>query len=270
MNNRLVRCKTCGAEIARTASRCPHCGAQQHVGALCACVLIALAAAFACIFVAVRGIGGESQQPQKAPVATSTVSVTAADTETYDDISSIFAQAFPNEQISVKKRDRYLLTVVTMENASTEKPASDWDSTLSSLCNATVESCNVLSENEKYTLKNMVGQIVNGNGDILATVYNGKVMYTAYRDKAELEEENRNSATITQHEFDMISIGMRYSDVVEIIGGEGALYTEIGSAGSAVGDYKSYVWYGEGSFPGWAVLTFKDYELYGKVAYGLS
>lgn len=37
---KLVRCKTCGAEIAKTARFCPNCGAQQHVGALSACAVI--------------------------------------------------------------------------------------------------------------------------------------------------------------------------------------------------------------------------------------
>ncbi len=31
---KLVKCKTCGAEIAKTAKRCPKCGAQQHIVAL--------------------------------------------------------------------------------------------------------------------------------------------------------------------------------------------------------------------------------------------
>lgn len=37
---RLVKCKTCGAEIARSANRCPNCGAQQHTGAYIACFVI--------------------------------------------------------------------------------------------------------------------------------------------------------------------------------------------------------------------------------------
>lgn len=42
--DKLVKCRTCGAEIAKTANRCPKCGAQQHIVALTACYLIALAA----------------------------------------------------------------------------------------------------------------------------------------------------------------------------------------------------------------------------------
>ena len=31
---KLITCKACGAQIAKTARRCPQCGAQQHIVAL--------------------------------------------------------------------------------------------------------------------------------------------------------------------------------------------------------------------------------------------
>lgn len=37
---KLVKCKTCGAEIAKSAKVCPKCGAKQHVGALSVCAVI--------------------------------------------------------------------------------------------------------------------------------------------------------------------------------------------------------------------------------------
>lgn len=37
---KMVKCKTCGAEITKTANRCPKCGAQQHIAALTAVYLI--------------------------------------------------------------------------------------------------------------------------------------------------------------------------------------------------------------------------------------
>ena len=38
--DKIVTCKTCGHKIAKTANRCPYCGARQHQGALTACYLI--------------------------------------------------------------------------------------------------------------------------------------------------------------------------------------------------------------------------------------
>lgn len=46
---KLVKCNTCGAEIAKTAKRCPKCGAQQHIVALTLCWLIAFAGIAACV-----------------------------------------------------------------------------------------------------------------------------------------------------------------------------------------------------------------------------
>lgn len=46
---KLVKCKTCGADIAKTAKRCPKCGAQQHILALTMCYLIVLAMIYAII-----------------------------------------------------------------------------------------------------------------------------------------------------------------------------------------------------------------------------
>lgn len=40
--DKIVTCKTCGKQIAKTAQRCPYCGARQHQGALTACYLIVI------------------------------------------------------------------------------------------------------------------------------------------------------------------------------------------------------------------------------------
>lgn len=39
---KLVKCKTCGADIAKTARRCPKCGAQQHIVALTVSYLLGI------------------------------------------------------------------------------------------------------------------------------------------------------------------------------------------------------------------------------------
>lgn len=53
--DKLVHCRTCGAEIAKTAKRCPKCGAQQHIAALTLCYLIAFGA-IAAIIAVILGI----------------------------------------------------------------------------------------------------------------------------------------------------------------------------------------------------------------------
>lgn len=265
---KLVKCKTCGAEIAKTAKCCPHCGARQHTGAYSACVIIVLFTVIACVFVLISGQKNET--PVNTPTSTSTVSFSPVSSETFDEIGNVFSEAFPDSEITVRKRDKRFDVVAAVSGITADAQPDGWNTTLQTLCNATVSACDAIAENDAYSIKDIASQIVADDGTILATVYNGKAVYDAYRPKAELEEENNNRATITQHEFDSISIGMRYSQVVDIIGGDGDLYLEVGSAGSLVGDYKSYIWYGEGLFPGRAILSFQDYELYSKVAYGLT
>lgn len=55
---KLVRCKTCGAEIAKTARFCPNCGAQQHVGALSACAVIIVITLCAIIAILAKSCSG--------------------------------------------------------------------------------------------------------------------------------------------------------------------------------------------------------------------
>lgn len=46
MANKMATCRSCGSEVARTANRCPKCGAQQHVVALSAVAIIVVATVF--------------------------------------------------------------------------------------------------------------------------------------------------------------------------------------------------------------------------------
>ena len=50
MKSKLVKCKTCGAEIAKNAKKCPNCGAPQHQVALTIAALLSVFAVF-CIFI---------------------------------------------------------------------------------------------------------------------------------------------------------------------------------------------------------------------------
>ena len=48
MRKKLIKCKACGAEIARSANRCPNCGARQHQGAYIACTVIIVLTVLLC------------------------------------------------------------------------------------------------------------------------------------------------------------------------------------------------------------------------------
>ena len=60
---KMVKCKTCGAEIAKTAKTCPHCGAKQHTVALSICAVLVVLMIFSCIgIIATSGSGEEPSQ----------------------------------------------------------------------------------------------------------------------------------------------------------------------------------------------------------------
>lgn len=48
---KMVKCKACGADIAKTANRCPKCGAQQHIAALTAVAIIVVLTVFAVFWI---------------------------------------------------------------------------------------------------------------------------------------------------------------------------------------------------------------------------
>lgn len=59
---KLIQCKTCGAEIAKTAKACPHCGAKQHQGTYAACAVVIILAFIAIVgVIAVSGSGSGSE-----------------------------------------------------------------------------------------------------------------------------------------------------------------------------------------------------------------
>lgn len=229
-------------------------------------ILIMLAAVFSALV-----FSGCASEPSKSniPVAESKDVIVPKDSNTYEDINSIFTAAFPDWEIRTSRMTNWLETHVTCGGYTADEMPDGWSDMTQLLCDATVSACNEIFEKD-YGTQNICSQLLTESGDILATVYNGQVEYNAFDKKETDSSDKKSKGTITQHEFDMIAPGMTYSQVVEIIGGEGDLYTEIGSAGSFIGSYKNYVWYGEGMFPGRAILSFDDYVLYSKIAYGLS
>ena len=58
MSNKLVKCKSCGREIAKNAKSCPSCGAKQHQGAYIATAVVSALAVIAVIGVIDTTLGG--------------------------------------------------------------------------------------------------------------------------------------------------------------------------------------------------------------------
>ncbi len=65
---KLVKCKSCGMEIAKNAKACPHCGAKQNQWVAPACVAVIVVTVVACMVVALNS-GGSASVKENAPEA---------------------------------------------------------------------------------------------------------------------------------------------------------------------------------------------------------
>lgn len=130
---KLVKCKTCGAEIAKTAKTCPKCGAKQHTVALSLCAVIIVITIIACIGV-IAG-GGDDSEPKKVVDSTSTPTQSQGDDgSTPEPEKTTFGVG---EQVSLND------VVVTM-NGVTESSGSQFskptDGKTFVLCEFTIEN----------------------------------------------------------------------------------------------------------------------------------
>lgn len=128
---KIVKCKTCGAEIAKTAKTCPKCGAKQHTVALSLCAVIIVLTIFACI--GVLAGGGDDSEPQKVGDSTPTQSQDK-DNNSAEPEKTTFSVG---EQVSLND------VVVTMNNV-TESNGSQFnkptDGNTFILCEFTIEN----------------------------------------------------------------------------------------------------------------------------------
>lgn len=121
---KIVICKTCGAEIAKTASRCPKCGARQHQLVLSICAIIVVLTVAACAAVLLHSTGGEpqSQSGGSSPSTSNpsliceTASTRASFVRAFEDasIDGGFYLALDIENLSGKKV-MYSLTNTTLD-----------------------------------------------------------------------------------------------------------------------------------------------------------
>lgn len=79
---KMVKCKSCGQDIAKSAKVCPHCGAKQHQGAMVACVIIIVIAVFAVVFVLANTFNGDDSSGD--PVTSGGVSTPSEQPENPD------------------------------------------------------------------------------------------------------------------------------------------------------------------------------------------
>ncbi len=89
---KMVKCKSCGADIAKTARTCPKCGAQQHVAALTFCYLVGIFAIVLCMFILIQAFSGTASGAKpNSDSSGDSVAEQASTENTEDSASPVFS-----------------------------------------------------------------------------------------------------------------------------------------------------------------------------------
>ena len=212
--------------------------------------------------------GSNDQSRAEAPEQDSVAEVPVSDEtqpeETFSDVQNIFASSFSTDEVSVRRQGSRIDVVVLTGLPSESQPA-DWDSVVSTLGSALSQADELAAD---YDVVTVSAQLEAVDGTILASGYNGSVQFDLF-EVPEGSDEESNPPTITQHEFDQISVGMTLTEVKDIVGGPGTLESAIGSSGNSVGVIRTYRWEGTGSPVSYATVLFDDYVVYSKHSIGL-
>ena len=103
MGSKLTSCKTCGAEIAKTAKICPQCGAKQHQGTYAVCAVVIVVCALLCVFAIFVGSdntpGKNNVQEYGHPATSETENNDHAATDILTDSNGDFTAAAENENL---------------------------------------------------------------------------------------------------------------------------------------------------------------------------
>lgn len=95
MNSKLKKCKTCGAEVAKSAKTCPNCGANLQLGVSVACGIVVLVTFFVIFAILVSHTSGTSTTRQAADPSSKpeTIKISATDLWRAYDANSVSADS---------------------------------------------------------------------------------------------------------------------------------------------------------------------------------
>ena len=176
------------------------------------------------VFLSACGAGDTSvpaEQDDPAKVVTTTEP--EADKADYTSIEEVFSFVFSDTEVSARKEGTRI-AVYILSGLSAEEIPSGWDDITSDLSAALKTAHDMADEYDATTVS---VQLEAPDGTILASGFNGKIQFDFFNQE---EVADFNLPTISQFEFDQISVGMTLTEVKDIIGGPGTLESEIGSA----------------------------------------
>lgn len=207
---------------------------------------------------ALSACGSEETEVPSESSPDTTEPVAEKPAESYDDIAALFADVCPGSEIVVSQQSSRIHARIITDIPSDVKP-DGWEDTLSRFESALSESNDCASSHGASAVS---AQIESCDEVILSSGFDGSVKFDLFNEKS--QDKKENPPTISKFEYDQISVGMTLSQVREIIGGDGTLQSEIGTAGSPVGMISTYRWIGEGREGAYADILFNNYQVYSK------
>lgn len=154
------------------------------------------------------------------------------------------------------------LTIVYQDIDAEVKPEY-WDETKEVIVEA---SGSFFSEFSTDDLRNFIVYADDQNGNHLLTATNGRVYYDAFEDYS---ASGANPPTISLAEFNAISTGMTYQEVIDIIGSAGEILSEVDLGLGEEYFTQSRKWDGEGSIGANAIIQFQNGKVVTKAQFGL-
>lgn len=104
---------------------------------------------------------------------------------------------------------------------------------------------------------------------IISSVWNQvEVISVSKSEKASVSNSEKTGRLITLYEYNLLSVGDSYEEVVAVIGSHGKLMSEAGEKGTDL-YATTYMWDGEGETGANAILLFQDNKLTTKAQSGL-
>lgn len=182
MNNKMITCKICGKEIAKSAKTCPHCGAKNVVfhpflG------LIAVILSIPFVLVVFNGVNKTSVH--NGPPE-------------YQDVLKIFSQLYESSEVSVREKNDRLSVIITCNDLGSAVVPENWENTIDDFKKALFDG-NELAK--KYGFRILSAEIVANDGTIIASGGDGECTFNKF--------ETINGTGSASEITDVISVSSR-------------------------------------------------------------
>lgn len=179
-----------------------------------------------------------------------------------EDIQKLVEGNFGHADAAVFVKDESVEVRISYIDSTTETP-DGWDEARN---NAVSTSESIMSSVQEHGIGNVILCLMDDNDTYLLNVSNGTIAYDAFDVESHVAY---NADTITMEEFNQITTGMTYDEVVSIIGGEGEILSQtdlgLGSEYNSV----MYEWQGEGGIGANANVMFQGGVVVSKAQFGL-